>query len=220
MLWRFTWRDRTVVIRKCKRRSRLAHWEEWSREKLFPGEMEDMESSRIRGSYDSPYDELYENVIHTHTPLPWTLLVNHESRCETLKHYKLMFQLDGFESRVYFRPGADVPCLAWFNLRDFKGCADLASAKELVVMSQVYMRLWNEEYIYWMPRVLRPGDYWTNWTKYWFKQITNLNEKWVTGVCPKIEWLYWYNSYRYEVDPWGPRTIVRERGMGFWDRDP
>ncbi len=70
-----------------------------------------------------------EKIIYTHAPLPATLLVNGESRQETLRHYKLAFQLAGYESRVYFGLG-DMACVAWQDLDSFRGCADLGSIKE------------------------------------------------------------------------------------------
>ncbi len=173
MLWRFTWTDRVVVIQLGKMATKGAR----------------PDSSR-RGQQDCN-----EKIIHTKAQLPCTLLVNGESRYETLKHYKAAFQLPGYENRIYFRQG-DIPCVESHQLADFSGCRDLAEAEEVMIT-------WNSaEYVFQMSKM--EDDH---WSEEFFRKATRLESGDIMEICPKIHWLYWANDCRQKINPGEARTL-------------
>ncbi len=168
--------------------------EDMSDEERFHAEVWNMEFATVWRLDDS-----YEKIIYTHAQLPSTFFINRESRCETLRYYKLGFQRDAYESRIYFRQGADIPCLPWYDLEEFQDCAELADTKELMLMTRTYVGSSNER------EVFRIGEM-EKETRDRFRAMTGLHVRKVLEVCPKVEWVYWYNNCGCEVDPWEARV--------------
>lgn len=71
ILWRFTWVGRVVILQL--------------------GRTDDATHDHMCGH---PCGDTDKYIVYTRTRLPSALLVNSESRCETLKYYKLAFQID------------------------------------------------------------------------------------------------------------------------------
>ncbi len=197
-LWRFTWTDRVVIIRVNKVDIRFPlPMEEMTAETRFCTE------ARIIQRWNPTAFNTTQEVIYTHAQLPSTFSINHESREETLRHYKLAFQLPDHESQIYFRQGSDIPCVLRDNLKDFKGCADFAEVEELMIMSaNRFVDI--EEYIFKIPE--------TNEAQFgvWLENVTSLHLEDIVAVCPKLRWLYWPGKYRYQVDAWDPRNKKNE----------
>ncbi len=198
MLWRLTWKDRVVIIRVGKI-IRDPPWE-ISMESRY---MIESPRTEVQECVHTELDEVEvdEKIIHTRTPLPSTFFINRESRRESLNHYKLAFQVPGRESRVYFRQGADIPCLKRDMVGSvFRDCVDLSSVEELMVMA-LHMRFhYPGAYIFNMPKLVKQQ------TTHWFHDITGARVEDVMAVCPKIRWVYWPGNLRFEVDPWELRN--------------
>ncbi len=199
MLWRFTWTDRVVIIQVGKMKIL------WTK----PKDMSAEQWSRMEMRYMEHPWRPHQEVVHTHTPLPSTFLINCESRHETLKHYKLAFQVYGYESRIYFRHGADIPCLWWYDVTKYEGCVDLAEAKELMVKMRNDGDNYRPEYKFCMRKIIQD-----QWSRGVLENITSpLQFQLVMEACPKIEWLYWCDEYQCEVDPWKSRRNQKVWGM-------
>ncbi len=54
------------------------------------------------------------------------------------------------------------------------------------------------------------------WPEFLFRNITWLNRQHITAVCPKVQWLYWADGYRYEMDLWGPRSVKNRYPELIW----
>lgn len=208
MLWRFTWTDRVVIIQVGKLENPIQTWlKDETPETRFRAEAEQIE---FQDAFHPNVKGFKKDIIHTPAQLPSTLFVNRESRHETLRHYRLAFQLPGYESRIYFHPGMDIPCLARHNLSNFQGCVDLAEVDELMVMSARWCHPLGD-FIFQIPKVDE------DWSKKWMHNFTGLNPNHVVAVCPKVVWLYWHSNYRYEVDPWEMRTLEKPE-LIVWSR--
>ncbi len=79
MLWRFTWRDRVVILQIGK----LVHHSYSSAKEVFYAEIEIGRLELWIGDSRVHFDA---DIVHTHARLPTTFFVNSESREETLKH--------------------------------------------------------------------------------------------------------------------------------------
>ncbi len=176
----------------------LPNTEHMTPETRFRIETYDMGRAVSRG-LDKLYEK-YDQIVHTHTQLPSTFFVNYESRYETLKYYKLAFQSDNLESRIYFRHGNDIPCIPGYNLTRYTDCADFAEAKEFMVMGQFGIS--KTEYKFYMPQIIQQKSY-----KGRLQAITHLEPEALMEACPKVDWLYWRDDYGYEVDPWELRLV-------------
>ncbi len=201
MLWRFTWTDRVVIIQLGKMEGHTPSVE------VFRTEIRLSIASNFAFAYI--HEDFNKEIVHTHAQLPSTFLVDRESRYETLKHYKLAFQLPDQESRIYFRQGADIPCINWHNLETFKDCPEMAEAEELMIIAQGYIYDHDVplgQSIFLMSKV--DDD---SWSEAFFSQTTGHKSECITTQFPKIQSLYWTNEYVYDVDPWMPRTTKKQR---------
>ncbi len=191
MLWRFTWKDRVVIIQ-------LGKLDVPRSKNVFYAEL--AHSGRSNSSLVGGKD-FNKNIMHTHARLPWTFFLNSESRYVSLKYYKLAFQLAGYENRVYLGQG-DIPCILQCDLETFGG-TELSQVKELMVM-------WEQRYdpfcesIFHLPKINDGGS------EEYLKRVTLLTCKDFKAMYPKLQWLYWMNKYRYTIHAWELRS-ARER---------
>ncbi len=144
---------------------------------------------------------LGELESYTPTQLPSTFFINSESRRETLRYYKLVFQIRKGESRIYFHQDVDIPCIMSWELGKFPNCVDLAETKELIFLRKNHGGTSTTEYKFSMRKIIQEqrGDILQN--------KTSLASWLVAKLCPKIEWLYWCTEERYEVYSWKSRLI-------------
>ncbi len=206
MTWRSTWEDRVVIIRVGKVSIPVPTW----LQDTSPGRIFCYEARQIE-ILDERNERYTQDIIHTHAPLPLTLLVNRESRHETLRHYKLAFHLPGHESRIYFRHG-DIPCLEHHNLKHFHACPDMAGVRELMVMAAT-LDLCEGEFAFRIPEAKKES-----WSRKWLKNGTGLRARDIEAVAPNVEWLYWHTQYRADPDPWEARILTRGN-YTIWSRD-
>ncbi len=203
MLWRFTWTDRVVIIQLGKMENHTPCKD------VFYTEVNQGKDIVFNDTLGKIHEDFNRDIIHTHAKLPPTFFVDRESRYETLKFYKLVFQLPGRESRIYFRRGADLPCLNWHDLWNFKDCPEMAEIEELMVISVGYMYIhlfFQGQSIFWMSKK-KNGK----WCEVMFNSMTGHTSDILLRLCPKLDSLYWTNEYVYEVDPWRPRTAKNGR---------
>ncbi len=176
MLWRFTWEDRAVII----------------------------ETALFDLSTSSTFNNKRLKIIFTRSKLPSTLLVNHESRHETLKYYKLMFHLPDHETRIYFRQGVDIPCFHIWDITKFQGCLDLAQVERLMIISRVGTFAYPKEYIYQVSKIDEPCS--REWMG--FRLGHKLDD--VIAACPSVQWLYWLNEHR-DINPKHLRILMTQK---------
>ncbi len=218
MLWRFTWFDRVVAIQIGK----LENHSYSSSKDLFYAEIEQAEG---RGHSK----HFKKRIIHTKAQLPSTFFVHRESRYETLKYYKLAFQLPGQESRIYFRQG-DIPCLFQSHLHNFTACTELDQVEELIMMSKHSSDPFPRgNHIFQMSKI-DDNPPWKNdgpssgngglsaqaFVPYVMPLILgNL------GLCPKAKWLYSANEWLYNLNPYELRLMRKpESTWSKWTPSP
>ncbi len=186
LLWRTTWKDRVVVLQAGPRGARCST------------------CVHTDCKFD-PAEETNSLIIHTHTKVPMTFRINRESRYETLSKYKL-FELPDHESRIYFRPGTDVPSLPWLTMPYFVGSPDLAESEELMITGGDWCR--NEPRgVVKMPQDLEqpfldPDDD--------LRAFPRLRPRDISALCPKVEWVYVESKIRYKFNPWYSRRWKKQ----------
>ena len=139
IVWRHTWRPRAVELSRVIVGARpseedLERWAQhilnqvWCDTQVLHG----VSCNRYQESF-SGYTPV-KTITTTTTKPPISLLINSESRAETLRHYRLAFASLGSESRVYFNFALD-----WLVLRSHVNPFLVASLSDLQKLENVLL---------------------------------------------------------------------------------